>query len=249
MNSATAAFDFTVLVGMSATEVAMRPDLARLSRTLGASLAFLQHSSPTLNSELHRLSDLGARRVVVVGFGKSRLGPGVSWLRRIADAWWRDRGGDMQIHTANRLLRSVPEAEVRWEESVAGARPVTGSSAPLQSPAWETVPRHRHQVLICRGPRCSAAGAELTHEALVLALMKAGLGDDDALLTTTGCQFPCNQAPVVAVQPDDVWYGSVRPDRVDEIVATHLQEGRPVEHARLPRRPSGGPLGSDGSER
>ena len=55
--------------------------------------------------------------------------------------------------------------------------------------------------------------------ALILGMMEAGLGDNDVLVTHTGCQFPCNQAPVVSVQPDDVWYGDVDPDTARAIVA------------------------------
>ncbi len=71
--------------------------------------------------------------------------------------------------------------------------------------------------------------------ALVLGLVTAGLGDDDVLLTHTGCQFPCNQAPVVTVQPDDVWYGAVNPAAARAIVDEHLVGDTPVASHRLPR--------------
>jgi (2Fe-2S) ferredoxin len=71
--------------------------------------------------------------------------------------------------------------------------------------------------------------------ALILGLMDAGLADADVLVTHTGCQFPCNQAPVVSVQPDDVWYGDVDPSAARAIVSSHLVEGMPLESHRLPR--------------
>ena len=70
---------------------------------------------------------------------------------------------------------------------------------------------------------------------MILELMRLGQGDDDVLITHTGCQFPCNQAPVVSVQPDDVWYSHVDPDTARSIAREHLVEGRPVESSRLPR--------------
>lgn len=78
-------------------------------------------------------------------------------------------------------------------------------------------------------------GSNETARALILGLMQAGLGDNDVLVTHTGCQFPCNQAPVVSVQPDDVWYGSVTPEVAREIVSRHLVDETPLESHRLPR--------------
>jgi (2Fe-2S) ferredoxin len=96
-------------------------------------------------------------------------------------------------------------------------------------------------VLVCRGPRCTALGSDGTAEALVLAAMAHGLSDDDVLLTHTGCQLPCNQAPVVSVQPDDVWYGGVDRAAAERIVAEHLVAGRPYDERRLPRERGRGP--------
>lgn len=63
--------------------------------------------------------------------------------------------------------------------------------------------------------------------------MRQGLGDDDVLVTQTGCQFPCNHAPVVSVHPDNVWYGRVDAADVTGIVKQHLIGGTAVESSRL----------------
>lgn len=236
-----------LIVGMSPADPAHRVELARTASDLDAGFAFLQVGSPGLGAELSRLADAGATRIVLVALTRSRLSPGVSWLRRIADDWWRRHGdSDLVIATATRLFRSLPELEVLWPEALASQKAVTGSGPGLSSPAWEDVPRHRQQVFICRGPRCTAAGAEQTTEALVMELMRHELGDDDVLITHTGCQFPCNHAPVVSVQPDDVWYGRVDADAARSIVGGHLLEGVPEEGHRLRRTPSRrrGSLGS-----
>lgn len=88
--------------------------------------------------------------------------------------------------------------------------PVTGSEAPLHSPAWEEVPEHAHHLLVCRGPRCSAQGAPETAAAIGTELRRRGWGDDVVLTTQTGCLFPCNQAPVVCTYPGGRWTGPVR---------------------------------------
>ncbi|WP_110183509.1 (2Fe-2S) ferredoxin domain-containing protein [Nocardioides solisilvae] len=221
-----------VLVGTSPADAARRTELAGLAHRLGAELAFLQLASPALTTRLTQLADAGAERLVLVGVSGGTSGPGVSWLRRIAAHWWRDRGeGAPEVATAPAFMA----AESEWGPLGDLARPITHRGPGLTSAAWEDVPGHRHQVLVCRGPRCSAAGAEETSTALVLALMRAGLGDDDVLVTQTGCQFPCNHAPVVTVQPDDVWYGRVDPPAADQLVADHLAGGSPVEALRLAR--------------
>lgn len=223
-----------VVVGMSAREVSARDELAATARAAGGSLAFLQLADPSVTRELSRLADEGHRRIVLVGVSLGSMAPAASWLRRIAAAWWRERGpGAPTVSVATALAAGTSLADLELVRGV--ARPLTGNEAGLTSAAWEDVPEHRHQVLLCRGPRCSAVGADASAEALVLALMRAGLGDDDVLVTHTGCQFPCNQAPVVSVQPDDVWYGAVDQVAAERIVVEHLVGGKAVEEIRLPR--------------
>lgn len=221
-----------VLVGTSPTDAARREQLQVVSHQVGAELAFLQMASPTLGSVLDTLADAATPRVVLVGVSGGRIGPGVSWLRRIAATWWRERGtGAPVVATAPAFMHDVSE----WRSLVEQASPITHGGAGLTSTAWQDVPGHRRQVFVCRGPRCTARGGEDTSNALILAMMRADLGDDDVLVTQTGCQFPCNHAPVVSVQPDDVWYGAVRPGDVEAIVADHLVGGQPLTRLRLPR--------------
>ncbi|MFI2612512.1 (2Fe-2S) ferredoxin domain-containing protein [Kitasatospora sp. NPDC018619] len=222
----------TLLVGMSIAEAVRRDELLRAAAAHRASLAFLQLADPSLSAELTRLADAGAGTVVLVGVRLAACGPGQSWLRRIAAHWWRERGGHRpELLVATRLADSP--AAVAAVAAV--TRPVTGEEPGLTSAAWEEVPGHRHQVLVCRGPRCAALGAEEGLRALVGELADRGLGDDDVLVTQTGCLFPCNQAPVAAVQPDDVWYGRIDPAAARRIVTEHLTAGRPLTSHRLPR--------------
>ena len=221
-----------VLVGMSAREVHAREQLRAWAAELDATVAFLQLGDPSLARELTRLADDGAERVLVVGVSLGSLAPAVSWLRRIAAYWWRERAGhrpEVQVGTS----LATEAAEVRALVDL--TRAVTGAEPGLTSAAWEDVTEHRHQVLVCRGPRCTALGSDRTAEALIIELMRQGQGDDDVLITHTGCQFPCNQAPVVSVQPDDVWYGAVTPEVATRVAREHLVGGQPVETHRLPR--------------
>lgn len=228
-----------VLVGMSVREASAGDRLAALARVVNAEVAFLQVGDPSLTRVLTRLADQGHQRIVLVGFSLGTMAPMVSWLRRIASHWWRGYGvGAPVVEVATVLAAGTSSADLELARAV--TREITGNEAALSSAAWEDVPNHRHQVFLCRGPRCSAQGADESAEALIMALMRAGLGDDDVLLTPTGCQFPCNQAPVVSVQPDDVWYGGVDAGAVEQIVSQHLVGGIPVAERRLYRQQSGG---------
>nr|WP_179661563.1 (2Fe-2S) ferredoxin domain-containing protein [Nocardioides panzhihuensis] len=217
---------------MSVTDVDRRQDLHAWAGELGASLAFLQMGGPSLSAELTRLADSGAETITLAGVSLGPLAPGHSWLRRIAAHWWRERSGKRpEIQVATGLATTRAELPDAFAET----RPITGTEPGLTTPAWERVPGHVRQVLICRGPRCTAKGSEETARAVILGAMEAGLGDDDLLITHTGCLFPCNQAPVLSVQPDDVWYGNVEAAAARVIVRDHLADGRPVEAYRLPR--------------
>lgn len=221
-----------LLVGMSVTDVDRRDDLLAAARDRGATVAFLQMGDPSLSRELTRLADAGAEVITLVGVDLGPLAPAYSWLRRIAGHWWRERAGAKPVlDVATRLVSSLDEID----GALVTLKPITGKEPGLTSAAWEDVTGHRRQVLVCRGPRCTAAGSEDTMRALVFGLMEAGLGDDDVLVTHTGCQFPCNQAPVVTVQPDDVWYGAVDPAAARAIVGEHLVGETPVESHRLLR--------------
>ncbi|MBF4163319.1 (2Fe-2S) ferredoxin domain-containing protein [Nocardioides sp. CBS4Y-1] len=197
-----------------------------------------------MSDELSRLADAGAAGVALVGVDLGFPGVGTSWLRRVAAQWWRERSGHRpEVRVAATTLGRDTTTDAVGD-AVAGAlagdvRTVTGREAPPTSTAWEQVPAYRHQVLVCRGPRCTARGAERNAEALTRALVEAGLdgdlGDDDVLVAHTGCLFPCNQAPVACVQPDDVWYGRLDPAAVRELVREHLLAGRPLAARRLPR--------------
>ncbi len=48
-----------------------------------------------------------------------------------------------------------------------------------------------------------------------------------------GCMEACTSGPVVAVMPDNVWYGGVTTADCDSIIAEHCIKGQPVEMLRL----------------
>lgn len=203
-----------VLVGMSVREAGERDVLRRRAATEGATLAFLQQGEPSLVSELTRLADEGATSIRLEPVVLGERSPARSWLRRVAGHWLRECEGRPTI--------------------LVGDSEVTGRESGLTSAAWQEVPGHRSHVLVCRGPRCSAQGAEQTSAAIDTALGELGLGDDDVLVTQTGCLFPCNNAPVVVVHPDDAWFGAVDAAAARRLVGQIAADGLDTE-SRLPR--------------
>ncbi|WP_182378712.1 (2Fe-2S) ferredoxin domain-containing protein [Nocardioides sp. WS12] len=181
-----------VLVAMAVDAAARDRELAELAEAVGATHAYLQGASPSLAAELDRLHAAGERRIRVTRVPVGGTAPARSWLTRVVAFW----------------LTTHPDADVEIQGRDAQSQDT------LTSPGWEAVPGHRHHVLVCRGPRCAARGSADTSAAIDAELRARGLGDDDVLVTQTGCMFPCNQAPVVVVQPDDRWFGRVHPDDV-----------------------------------
>jgi len=48
-----------------------------------------------------------------------------------------------------------------------------------------------------------------------------------------GCLDQCEHGPSLVIYPDGVWYGGVTAADVDEIIASHIVQGRPVARLRL----------------
>jgi len=188
--------------------------LRRAADAAGARLAFLQGAEPTLVRVLDELHADGVRELRLEPVTTDDPTFARSWVGRVAGHWHRQQVDPPLIHF--------------------GERTVTGREAPLTSPAWETPPPHRHHLLLCRGPRCSARGSDDTYRALVMALVERGLTDADVLMAQTGCLFPCNHGPVAVVYPEGAWYGPVTPDGAARLVAEHLADDRPVDDLRLP---------------
>jgi (2Fe-2S) ferredoxin len=55
------------------------------------------------------------------------------------------------------------------------------------------------------------------------------LGNPEVALTVTGCIGFCQAGPIVVVYPEGIWYAPKTAEDIDEIVASHLGEGKPVE--------------------
>ena len=100
-------------------------------------------------------------------------------------------------------------------------------------------PFERH-VFVCHNvrpadaprPSCTTDGTSALHSRLQQLSRDAGLGGK-VRINKSGCLDQCEHGPTVVVDPAAVWYGHVKPEDAEEIVAEHLVGGRPVERLRL----------------
>ena len=59
-------------------------------------------------------------------------------------------------------------------------------------------------------------------------------GPGGVRVNKAGCLDRCAGGPVAVVYPDAVWYTYVDEHDIDEIVDSHLKNGKPVERLMLP---------------
>ena len=84
------------------------------------------------------------------------------------------------------------------------------------------------QVLVCGGAGCVSSHCQQVRQALDHALADHGLTDSVSVLVT-GCMGTCAAGPVMLVEPDGIFYTSMDPEKVREVVERHLIGGKVVE--------------------
>lgn len=80
---------------------------------------------------------------------------------------------------------------------------------------------------------CDPEGKRVLQSLFKAALARRGL-KGRVRANAAGCLDQCEHGPTVVVYPEAVWYGGVTADDVEEIVDSHILEGRPVERLLLP---------------
>ena len=106
------------------------------------------------------------------------------------------------------------------------------------------MPKPERHVLVCTNVRpldnprgcCAGKGSQALYERLKDLVRERGLRAK-VIVSRTSCLKHCSQGITVAVHPDNVWYAGVRPEDLDEICASHLEGGRPVERLAMPDIP------------
>lgn len=231
-------FEVAILLGRGMPPGEQLRSLAEIGRKLvtdgivgRVEVAFAEFTEPALEQVVHRLADEGVRSCVVVPVivpYDRNLGV---WLGRWLSRWAGenagalrvvladpiDEVGDLGAPVAGSLLRAGGRADIR--DAVRPLKLKAGASS---------LPPTAKMVMVCLGARRLAAGGLDIYKRIYGrfgSYRPAGLDDERLLCLRTNCHGPCNFGPLVAVQPDGVWYGQLTLPIVDEIIERHLAHG------------------------
>lgn len=102
------------------------------------------------------------------------------------------------------------------------------------------MPKFRKHIFICMNQReeghprgcCDPTGQGELQRLFKTNLAKRGI--ELVRANKAGCLDQCELGPTVVIYPDEVWYGGVKPADVDEIIESHIVNGKPVERLRIP---------------
>ena len=73
-------------------------------------------------------------------------------------------------------------------------------------------------------------GAEAAFDHMKSRVKKLGLsGEGKVRINRSGCLDRCELGPIIVVYPQAVWYTFVDNDDIDEIIESHLVNGKVVE--------------------
>lgn len=94
-------------------------------------------------------------------------------------------------------------------------------------------------VLLCIGPTCcTPEEGQAAWEALKGGIKEQGL--TACYRTKVGCLRICCHGPTLVVYPEGTWYEGMTAERIPQLVAGHLRDGKPIEEWVFARNPLGG---------
>ena len=86
--------------------------------------------------------------------------------------------------------------------------------------------REKH-ILVCRGTGCTSSHSPKIIETFQRLIKEKEL--KNVKVIQTGCFGLCAKGPIVIIRPEDTFYALVTPEDCEEIINTHLIEGKLVE--------------------
>lgn len=99
---------------------------------------------------------------------------------------------------------------------------------------------YQHHVFFCLNRRddgaacCCDHGADELFEYAKGRAKKLGLhGKGKSRINRAGCLDRCGEGPVLVVYPEGVWYTYLDREDIDEIIESHLVNGKVVERLKI----------------
>ena len=100
---------------------------------------------------------------------------------------------------------------------------------------------YKHHIFFCLNQRenaqacCVQQGALEAFEHCKSQVKAQGLaGPGGVRVNKAGCLDRCAGGPVAVVYPEAIWYSFVDTADIDEIIDSHLKQGKPVERLLVP---------------
>lgn len=86
--------------------------------------------------------------------------------------------------------------------------------------------REKH-ILVCHGTGCTSSKSPKIIENFIKIIDEKGI--KNVRVIQTGCFGLCAKGPIVIIRPEDTFYAMVKPEDCEEIINTHILEGKTVE--------------------
>ncbi|MFP4152984.1 MAG: NADH-quinone oxidoreductase subunit NuoF [Alkalispirochaeta sp.] len=125
-------------------------------------------------------------------------------------------GTDQNRETSGTRTRLDSPAD--FDRLLARIRNDAGASTPTSAGA-------QRRIRICHGGGCLASGACELSRVFAAAAERNGT---DLVIEPTGCMGPCVAGPVLAVDPERVFYENVHQEDASEVFEKHILQGTPV---------------------
>jgi (2Fe-2S) ferredoxin len=111
----------------------------------------------------------------------------------------------------------------------------------MTQPSTTAAPYYARHIFFCLNERkngedcCAQHQAQAGFDRCKQQVKEAGLaGPGQVRVNKAGCLDRCAAGPVAVVYPEGVWYSYVDEQDIDEIVESHLKNGKVVERLLTP---------------
>ena len=102
------------------------------------------------------------------------------------------------------------------------------------------MPRFEKHIFVCENKRepghprgcCSEKGSIEIRKKFKDRLKELGM-NSKVRANISGCLDACEFGPTVVVYPEQVWYGGVKLEDVEEIIQSHIINNQPVERLKI----------------